>query len=143
MALTYTSTAIANNRAIPLVHAGVNCNRVSFTSGALSYSASAGATTILLMGVPNKTSVVEFIEYHSTGAATCPTDFGFVGDVSALASAATQGVVNRLSIGTGLNYDVSVSDSAVAQYKVLQCTPVPGTDTGSFKVTAEVFYIAD
>lgn len=141
MAVTLTSTAIANNRAIPLLHAGVTTNRVSYNSSSTSISASAGATTVLLMGVPNKTTIVELIEYHTTGAATCPTSFGVQGAATALISGATQGTVNRMSVTA--QYDVSVSDSAVAQYKILTCTPVPGTDTASFKVDVTVFYVAD
>lgn len=140
-AVTYTSTAIANNRAIPKLHAGVTTNRVSYNSGTTSMTASAGANVVLLCRVPNKTTVIDLIEFHTTGAATCPTDFGFAGDVSALGSALTQAITNRAN--KGVPYDVSVSDSAVAQYKTLQCMPLPGTSTASFKVDVTVLYVAD
>ncbi len=141
MATTYTSTAIANNRAIPLNHVGLNVNKVSYNAGTNSFSASAGANVVLLMGVPNKTTIVDFVEYHTTGAGSCPTSFGVQGSGAALISAATQGTVNRMSVAA--HYDVSVSDSAVAQYEIITATPVPGTDTRSFKCDVSVFYVAD
>jgi hypothetical protein len=103
----------------------------------------ASAQTILLCKIPNKATILDIIEHHTTGATTCPVDIGIDGTLSAFASQATQGVVNRASVGANLPYTVSLSDDAVANFATLKATPTLASSTTSFKLNLTVMYTMD
>lgn len=113
----------------------------SFNSGSTEISNS--ATTILLCKIPQGARITDLVEHHTTGAGTCPVDYGIDSTLSAFMSQATQGSVNRLSVGANLNYAVSLSDDAAAQYSILKATATPGTATASLKINWCVKYTMD
>lgn len=131
---TLTSTAMAHpaREAIP----GVNSVTVKYDSGTTEIEAS--ATTILMCKVPNHSKVLDIIQYHTTGAATCPVDFGVDDDLDALATAATQGAVSRAT--AGVPFQVSLTDGAANQYSVVKATATPGTATAGVKIDLSVLY---
>lgn len=133
---TLTATTFANS---PL---SVQPGTVTI-SGAYNASAAleASAQTILLYKIPNGAVINEVIEHHTTGATSCPMDFGIGATLSAFSSQGTQATVNRLSVGANLNYKVSLSDSAMAaNYQILKATPVLASSTTSFKLQWAVTY---
>lgn len=136
---TLTSTAAASGIPARHIHAGLQSKSVKFNAGATAMSDS--ATTVLMVKVPNKANVIDVIEYHTSGAATCPTDLGIGDDLSAFASGVTKGAVNRAS--TGVPYKVSLSDDATNQFVYVKATPTHGTSTTSFKCNLTVVYTMD
>lgn len=136
---TLTATTYAKDPRV--LHAGDITVTGSFNSGATEISAS--ATTILLCKIPNKATIIDIREHHTTGAATCPVDYGIDGSLSAFASQATQAAVNRLSVGANLNYQVSLSDDASVNYSVFKATATPGTGTASLKINYSITYTMD
>lgn len=136
---TLTATTYAKEpRSLP---SGMISVSGSFNSGATEISAS--ATTILLCKIPNRATIVDFVEHHTTGAATCPVDYGIDSDLSAIATAVAQGTVNRLNKGANVGYQVSLSDDAAVNYSVLKATATPGTSTASLKINFTVQYSMD
>lgn len=109
-----------------------------------SYNATAAleasAQTIFLHKIPNGAVIQQTIEHHTTGATSCPMDFGIDGTLSAFGSQGTQGTVNRLSVGANLNYTCSLSDDAVQNYSILKATPVLASSTTSFKLNWSCSY---
>lgn len=103
----------------------------------------ASAQTILLCKIPNRATIVDIIEHHTTGATSCPMDFGIDATLSAFSSQGTQGTVNRLTVGANLGYQVSLSDDAANNYAILKATPVLASSTTSFKLTYTVTYSLD
>lgn len=136
-----TLTATTYAQAPRSLHAGDVTVTGSFNSGSTEISAS--ATTILLCKIPNRATIIDFREHHTSGAATCPVDYGIDGTLSAFASQVTQGTVNRLSVGANLNYQVSLSDDAAANYSVFKATATPGTGTASLKISYSITYTMD
>ncbi len=113
----------------------------SFASGATSIDAS--ATTVFLCKIPNKATILDLFEHHTTGAATCPVDIGIDATLSAFVSGGAQAGVLRGSVGANLPYTVSLSDDAAANYSTLKATYTPGTATASLKVNFSVYYTMD
>lgn len=110
----------------------------SYNAGA---ALEASAQTIYLAKIPNGAVITSLTEHHTTGATTCPMDFGIDGTLSAFSSQGTQGVVNRLSVGANLNHTVSLSDDATVNYSILKATPVLASSTTSFKLSWNLSYI--
>lgn len=75
--MTGTLTASMANANIPIrgTEKGVNVATFYYNSGATVISAT--GTTILLCKIPHGATVLDFFETHSSGAATCPADFGY------------------------------------------------------------------
>lgn len=138
---TLTATTYANQPRI--VHNGVISVSGSFNSGATEISAS--ATTVLLCKIPNKATILDVIEHHTTGAATCPVDIGVDDTLSAFVTQATQASVTRATVGANLPYTVSKSDdvSAASNFATLKATYTPGTATASLKCNFTVLYTMD
>jgi len=135
-----TLTATAMSRDARAVHAGVNCVTVNYNSGSTSIENS--ATTVLMCKIPNNAKIIDFVQQHSTGADTCPTDFGVDGDLDALATAATQATWSRAT--AGVPFQVSLSDSAAAQYSVIKATATPGSAETSLKINLAItYYMSD
>jgi hypothetical protein len=135
---TLTSTLYAKDaRAI---HAGVISVSGSYNASA---ALEASAQTIFLCKIPNKASILDIIEHHTTGATSCPVDFGIDGTLSAFMSQQTQGTVARASVGANLPYTVSLSDDATANYATLKATPTLASSTTSFKLNFTVLYTMD
>lgn len=140
---TLTASAAASGRSPRAVHAGVNSITVRYNSGATTISPS--ATTIFLAKIPHGAVITEIVDYHTSGAATCPMDIGIevgsTNSLSAFATAATQGAVTRAALG--VPYVVSCSNDAVTQYGIVKGTVTPGTATASVKINLTVFYTMD
>lgn len=75
--MTGTLTASMANANIPIrtVEKGVVTANFYYNSGATVISAT--GTTILLCKIPHGATVLDYLVHHSTGAATCPADFGY------------------------------------------------------------------
>jgi hypothetical protein len=155
MSGTLTATAAAAGVQPRINETGIVPVCVQYNSGSASIDSS--ATTILLCKIPHGATVVDFVESHSTGAATCPADFGFASptgsgftaSLSALASAAAQGNSTRATKGggigstTGIPYKVSLSDDAVTRYVYFAGTYTPSSATASLIINATVYYTMD
>lgn len=137
-----TYTAAAALKEPKGVHAGVNVQNFSWEAAGVTTTA-ATAYSVLLAKIPNKSTVIDLVETHSGPSGSSPADFGVTGAISALASAATIGAVNRLSAVGGVNYDISLSDSAAAQYKYLVATVTPGTTTATAVIKGAITYVMD
>jgi hypothetical protein len=136
---TLTATAYANEpRAI---ETGLISKTIEFNSGSTSIDVS--ATTILLCKLPNGATVVDMMEHHSCGAATCPADFGIDSTLSAFISGGAQATNNRMSVRNNIPYKVSVSDDATVRYGVFKATVTPGTATASVIIKTTIFYTMD
>lgn len=136
-AITYTSTAV-NNNVIRKVHAGVNALTVTYNSGSTGISA---GDVIFLARIPHGCTILDFVENHSTGAATGVFDLGVSTNLSAFATAMAQAVVNRAT--KGVPYDISVSDDAVNRYVTVSAVKISGSTTTSNIVNLTVYYTAD
>ena len=141
---TLTSTAAASGVPPRAVHAGLNSLSVQFDSGATSLS---GASTVYMAKIPSGATIVDVIQFHSSGAATCPMDIGMstAGDtantLSALATQATQGSATHAT--RGVPYDVDASQTVTAGYEILKCTTTAGTETANVKINLTVLYTMD
>jgi len=138
---TLTSTAAASGVPPRAVLAGLNSLSVQFDSGATSLS---GASTVYMAKIPSGATIVDVIQYHSSGAATCPMDIGIsnaTGSLSAFASQATQGTATHAE--KGVPYDVDASQTVTAGYEILKCTTTAGTETANVKINLTVLYTMD
>jgi hypothetical protein len=140
MATLTASAALANVQPRNYVPGMIT---VPFTFNSGSTEISASATTILLCKIPNKATIVDYVEHHTTGAGTCPVDFGVTGSISALGTAQAQATVNRSNKAGGVPYKVSLSDSASNQFVYFTATATPGTGTASLKIQGSVTYTMD
>ena len=136
---TLTATTFAQPPRI--LHTGVISVSGSYNSGTTEFSAS--ATTVFLCKIPNKATILDVIEHHTTGAATCPVDIGIDGTLSAFVSQATQASITRATVGANMPYTVSLSDDAAANYSILKATYTAGTATASLKCNFTVLYTMD
>lgn len=136
---TLTATAAASTGPVRNVHAGVN-SITSTYSGSTEISPS--ATTILMAKIPNRATILDIQGIVSSGAATCPFYLGVSsGDLSTFATGGTVATVLR---GTkNLPYDISLSDSAAAQYVYIKATVTPGTATSEVQMTVTTLYTMD
>jgi hypothetical protein len=103
----------------------------------------ASAQTIFLCKIPNKATILDTMEHHTTGATSCPVDLGIDSTLSAFGSQGTQGVINRMTVGANVGYQVSLSDDATVNYSILKATPTLASSTTSFKLTYSVSYTMD
>lgn len=123
------------------LHTGVTSVTVEFNSGATEISAS--ATTVLMCKIPHGATILDLMEHHTAGSATCPVDWGIDSTLSAFISQATKGAITRASVVANIPYKVSVSDDAATRYRVLKATATPGTGTASLIIKSTVFYTMD
>ena len=136
---TLTASSFAKTpRSMP---SGVISAFGTFNSGSTKMEAS--AQTVFMLKLPNRSQIIDVIEHHTTGATSAPTDIGIDASLSALASQATQGIVNRVSIGQRTPYQVSISDDATANYGILKVTPTLASSTTSYIVNITVLYTMD
>lgn len=75
--MTGTLTASMANANIPIkgTEKGLNTACFYYNSGTTVISAT--GTTILLCKIPNGATILDYCVNHSTGAATCPVDYGY------------------------------------------------------------------
>lgn len=139
MATTFTATAYAQSAR--QVHAGLNCVTIKTSSpSSITLSASANATTFLMCKIPNKAIIVDVIEWHSTGAATCLADVGIDATLSAFCSQVTQGQVNRGSVIANIPYKVNNADTVIPSYSGVRVSFAPGTNTAVCQCAISVLY---
>ncbi len=134
-----TLTASTYLKSPKFIESGVVCVAGSFGPTSLE----ASAQTILLAKIPNRATIIDIIEHHTTGATSCPMDVGIDATLSAFQTQGTQGVVNRLSVGANTNYLVSLSDDAANNYSILKATPTLASATTSFKLNFAISYTMD
>ena len=138
---TYTSTVFANQQP-KAVHAGNQS-----VSGQIVWPAASSAGDVaFLCKIPNKATIVELREDHSTGATTQVLDFGFLVNSSATYSAfisgGAQATVNRINV-VGLPITMSASDDGVVNYGILTAKIASGTATTSLFVNFTLTYRMD
>jgi hypothetical protein len=145
---TLTASLAASQGVVRAVHAGVNSISGSYNSGSSVLSAS-GQSIVLLCKIPTGATVLEVIEYHSSGADTSPLNIGIRDgvttsmSVSVLFSAVTQGAVNRAELqadGPGLFLSAGTSTE---RFKYLIASRDGGSLTTSLKVNFTVLYTMD
>jgi hypothetical protein len=136
-----TLTATNFSRDPKVVENGVVSVYATFNAGATALDAS--AVTIQMLKIPHGARVTEIVEYHTTGATSCPVDIGISGALSQFSSQATQGAVSRIAKEAGIGYQVSVSDDAALRYAILTVTPTLASSTTSFKTTIMCSYSMD
>lgn len=138
---TYTSTVFANQQP-KAVHVGNQSVSGQFVWTAVS---SIGDVCFLAK-IPNRATIVELIEDHSTGSTAQGVSFGYVVNASAtysaFISAGAQAAVNRRSV-VGLPTQISVSDDGVVNYAILTAKMDSGTGTTSLVVNFTLTYRMD
>jgi hypothetical protein len=72
-----TQTASMANANIPIRANEKGLQTVNFYYNSGTTAISATAATILLCKIPNGATVLDYLVHHSTGAATCPADYGY------------------------------------------------------------------
>jgi hypothetical protein len=144
---TLTASLAASQGVVRAVHAGVNSISGSYNSGASSLSAS-GSSIVLLCKLPTSATVLEVIEYHSSGATTSPLNIGIRDgattsmSVSVLFAAVTQGAVNRAELqADGPGLFLSATDAE--NFKYVIASRDGGSVTTSLKVNFTVLYTMD
>lgn len=141
MPLTLTSTAYSAQP--KAVHVGVFSINFNFTSAAaVTFCASANATTILGPKIEQGTTINDITVFVSSGAATAPVDVGIESSLSEFASQVTAGARAWCTKGN-LPYLVSVSDDAAALYKTVKYSVTPGTNTAVVQVKSTVYCTRD
>lgn len=135
---TLTATAAAATGPVRNLHSGV-ISITSTYSGSTAISPS--ATTLYMAKIPNRATILDIQGIVSSGAATCPFTLGVNGDLSAFATGGTVATVLRAT--KGVPYDISLSDSAAAQYKYITCTVTPGTATTEVEAKVTITYTMD
>jgi len=155
---TYTCT-IAKNQVPKTVQEGdQSVSGFIMEAGGTNAGASTIGDILILCKIPHGARIVDFWEYHSTGASTQGLQFGLSKGVAAgggaglscfLASSA-QNTMNRFSMtnwkavaGTVGPPTVSVSDTDTSRYANLQAQIVSGTTTTSLKVWFNIIYRMD
>lgn len=83
MATTFTASMANANIPIRGTEKGVNIAAFYYNSGTSIFSAT--QSTVLLCKIPHGATVLDYCVTHSSGAATCPADYGY----SVLTSAGT------------------------------------------------------
>ena len=150
-AATYTSTVYKNNTAKFLQIGNVT------VSGQVAWTAASTVGDIgFLAKIPHGAKIVDFYEYHSTGATAQGLSFGFDkgvasgggGNLSCLVSAGAQATMNRLSLANSPNagnapVQLSVSDTDPIRYCTLQAKVESGTTTTSLFVNFCLTYRFD
>jgi hypothetical protein len=148
---TYTSTVYKNNMAKFLPYGNAT------ESGQVLWTATSTVGDIgFLCKVPHGAKIVDFYEYHSTGAATQTISFGFDkgiaagggGNLSCLGSGLAQATMNRLTLAASPNtgngpIQISLSDTDPIRYATLQAKVESGTTTTSLYVNFCLTYRFD
>lgn len=128
MAITETSSAYLQGPRD--VHVG-NFSQSMLHTVAATASASANALVVLGQKVQNGLFIMGIEGYHTSGADSCPVDIGIDSNLSAIASQKTQAVniVASQCVAGIFPYAVSISDSAIPQYRTVKYGITPGTNT--------------
>lgn len=139
---TLTSTAMASNLSPKSLPQGVISRTVTYNSGSTVVSDS--ATTVEMLKVPHGATILDIIEDHTMGSASCPVDIGISsGNLSTFASQLTKGAVAHVSKPGGVPYTVSKSDDAVNQFDIIKVTPTASSASTSFICNLTVLYTMD
>jgi hypothetical protein len=147
---TYTSTVYNNTPKFQ--HIG----NVS-VDGQVAWTAASTVGDIgFCVKVPHGAKIVDFYEYHSTGASAQALSFGFDkgiaagggGNLSCLIASGAQGTMNRYSLGNSPNAGngpirISLSDADPVRYATLQAKVESGTTTTSLFVNFCLTYRFD
>jgi len=126
-------------------------------SGQVAWSATSTVGDIgFLAKVPTGAQIVDFYEYHTTGASSQALSFGFdrgiaaggAGNASCLVGSGAQATMNRLSLAASPNAGnapvaISLSDLDPVRYAVLQAKIESGTTTTSLFVNFCLTYRFD
>jgi hypothetical protein len=141
---TYTSTVFA---APPKnIHAGDQS-----VSGAMFWTAASTVGDIgFLAKVPNGAKIVDFQEWHSTGATAQGLSFGFdrgiaaggAGNASVLIASGAQATNNRMTMAN-MPITISLSDLDPVKYAILIAKVESGTTTTSLNVVFRLTYRMD
>lgn len=137
---TTTFTAAAFNQQPRQLFDGVNS--VTATINTLAISAS-GASTVFFAKIPKGATILEVIEHHTTGAATCPADLGYDGTLSAFISAGAAGGILRLTTAVSVGLQIPAQTTTATGYVKLIGTYTPGTATASLIAAVTVLYTMD
>lgn len=135
---TFTTTAF-NNPPRELFN-GVNSVTASANLGATTAS---GATVIFFAKVPKGATILDVIETHTSGAATCPADIGYDGTTSAFITAGTTANVNRAAVAANIPLAIPAAGTTVTNYVKIIGTYTPGTATVSLKANCTVLFTLD
>lgn len=147
MATTKTSTAMAASIPVKDMPSGLLNVGANYAYSGATITASANALVIDLCKVPHGAYITNIRGYVSSGAATCPTDFGIevtsgTVSLSAFASQATIGtthVINPLK----LPFKVSCPDTQTTRYAKIKAACTPGTATSAIEVAVSVDFCMD
>lgn len=109
-----------------------------------------------LAKIPHGAKIVDFYEYHTTGASTQALSFGFdrgiaaggAGNLSCLLASGAQATMNRFSLATSPNagngpMQISLSDTDTVRYAILEAKLESGTTTTSLFVNFSLTYRFD
>lgn len=136
VASTLTSSAvIAPPRA---VHAGVQARSVSVTANGTVLS-SDSAVSFQMFKVPHGATITNLVLRSGNTSATAPIDLGFDGAsfISALGTAVALG---SNTVATAAGYQVSCSDDAASQFRILTATATVGTTTNTISIQVTCSY---
>lgn len=147
---TYTSTVFDNTPKFS--HIG----DVTVT-GQVAWTATSTVGDIgFLAKIPTGAKIVDFAEYHTTGASSQALSFGFdrgiaaggAGNQSCLFSAGAQATMNRMSFASSPNpgnapITISLSDLDPVRYAILTAKVESGTTTTSLFVNFTLTYRFD
>jgi hypothetical protein len=148
---TYTCTVYKNN------------NGKYFQVGDLNVSGQVGWTATSTVGdigflakIPHGAKIVDFYEYHTTGATAQALSFGFDkgiaagggGNLSCLISSGAQATMNRFTLANSplagnAPLQISVSDTYPIRFATLQAKIESGTTTTSLFVNFSLTYRFD
>ena len=145
---TYTCTTFMNTP--KAVHVGDQS-----VSGNVVWTATSTVGDIAFLAkIPHGATIVDFIEYHTTGATAQALSFGLGSgaaagggaNLSVLVSSGAQATMNRFSFANTLGKApqvVSVSDLDTQRYAILQAKVESGSTTTSLKVSFIINYRMD
>ena len=148
---TYTSSVFKNNT--PKFHHIGDLN----VSGQVGWTAASTVADIgFLAKVPHGAKIIDFYEYHTTGATAQGLSFGFDrgiaagggGNLSCLISSGAQATMNRFTLANSPNtgnapIQISLSDTDPLRYAILQAKVESGTTTTSLFVNFSLTYRFD
>jgi hypothetical protein len=127
-----------------------------FNSGTTPVVSISGAV-VLLCKIPHGATILDFKEFHSCGAASCPADFGYAltggasHNVSVFATALPKAgagatgpnLVANTGFSLGLPYKKSLSDDATDRFYYFAAKFIPASATASLLVQGYVTYTMD
>lgn len=97
MATTFTASMANANIPIKSNEKGVQIATFYYNSGTSVFSAT--QSTVLLCKIPHGATVLDYFETHSSGAVTCPADFGYSLPAGASATLSVFGTQQAKAIG--------------------------------------------